>query len=125
MAEEDLEYLSENYVPKAEGGLGIQNLLVYNISCLLRYAIDWIAGTLFYITRNIENSLQDKWSLAAMLHSDSYQLLQDNRQHTLFRDTVVAWRTVKRKQGLTPTISQYTPIQQNLNFPPGSEHQGY
>lgn len=37
------------YLSKAEGGLGIPNLQVYNIAYLLRYAMDWLTDALSYI----------------------------------------------------------------------------
>lgn len=117
--------LQKLYLDKHEGGLGPPNIRVYNIACMLRYALDWIMGGSCFTNREIEHSPYSDWSLSAILNSDFYRPLPGMRQHALFRDTMVAWWTIHRKQGVVPTLTRHTPIQRNPNFAQGVDHTTY
>lgn len=44
-------------IPKCEGGLGLPNIRLYNMACLLRYAIDWISLSLQYTNVHLEEAI--------------------------------------------------------------------
>lgn len=91
-------WMGKLFLPKEEEGLGLPKLKVYNLACLMRYTIDWVLVTSVYVNRELEESINPSRSLIAMFHSHFCRLPQDIRNHTLFRDTIIAWRAIQRKQ---------------------------
>lgn len=74
------------HLPGTAGGIGMPHLRFYNIACMLRYAIDWIKSDAGYANRELEDSLNDKWSVDAILHSHFYSLPPRNKtEHTVPR----------------------------------------
>lgn len=62
-------------------------------------------------------------TLNSLLHSDLCRLPKDIRTHSLYRDTVVAWRQYRRK--LNQPIAPHTSIYGDPNFYQSREHGMY
>lgn len=110
---------------KTRRGVGLPNLRLYNLSCLLRQGIDWLLHRSSYSNYTLEATWVSPLNLSAVLHSPLKALPSHLRNNSLFRDTVIAWREVCRLIGAPSTISNHLPIQGNPMFPPGLENEAY
>lgn len=112
--------LTKLWMHKKEGGINLLNLHLYNLTCLLRHASDWITGQGKYTNTNIEQVMSAPWDLKALLHVPPKQLPLEIKNNLLIRDTVVAWQTTRQKEGRSISMSRYSPIQNNPQFIPGT-----
>lgn len=112
-------------LPRAEGGLNIPNLKCYNLACLLRHAMDWLTHKSNYSNGELEDGMVSPWTLANILHTPLKCLPPHVRTNMLFRDTIIAWRDIRKQQNKPPTLSRMTGIQGSPHFPQGIQHQGY
>lgn len=65
------------------------------------------------------------YSLIGILHSNPNHLPCHLKTSILFRDTVIAWREVRKLLGLPSSISKYLTIQGNPMFIPSTLHNAY
>lgn len=109
------------YLTKCEGVLGMSNIKVYSLPCLLRYAMGWIRESLKYTNRTLKPSHLGHWSLQFILHSNLYQLLENIRNHSQYGDTILFQRIKRRKLGQPAHLCIYSTIYnskipKNMNF---------
>lgn len=103
---------------KPEGGLNFPNIRGYNLACLLRHALDWYHGTNCFSNWALEASLAHPWSLLALLHTKVSSLPKDVKWSLTLRDTVIAWREVRKIYGLPVLVSKYMPLWGHPQSPP-------
>lgn len=96
-------------LPKCEGGAGLPNIRFYNLSCLLRQGIVWLSKKSRYSNFMLEGALVFPFNLHAVLHSRLRALPQPLRSNLLIKDTVIAWREIRKILGLPSTISKHLP----------------
>lgn len=110
------------YLPKCEWGLGMPNVRVYNMSCLLRYAMNWLSDSSKYSNNCLESGNLGKWTLINLLHSNLYHLPPTMRTHSLYQDTMGTWRQLRRKLGQPLQVSAFLDIHTDPNFPQSREY---
>lgn len=107
------------YLPRGEGGINLPNVRFYNLSCLFRIALDWVSQSSHYPNHELESQMSDPFSLKALLHT-KWKAMPPHLQHNiLLRDTVIAWREVRKQLWLPLSISKFSPIVGNTDFTPG------
>lgn len=113
------------YLPRREGGISLPNVRIYNLACLLRISLDWVAQTSRYSNFYLETAMVYPYSLVALLHCKWKSIPPPLQHNLLLRDTAIAWREIRKSLKLSPFISRHLPIQGNPCFPPGLERQPY
>lgn len=93
---------TENSVGKivsaeVEEEVNFQNVRGYNLSCLLRHVLDWIAGASRYSNTELEQAAVQPWALSAILNCKVSQLPGHSKANVLYRDTVLAWSEVHKR----------------------------
>lgn len=63
--------------------------------------------------------------LAALLHRSLQKLPAPIKHNLLFRDTIVAWREIRKKLGISPHISNHLPIFGNPLFTPSLQYEPF
>lgn len=84
--------------------------------------MDWIMGASTYSNYALEAAMVSHWNLAVLLHAPLSTLQTSLKENILIRDTIFAWREVRKKLHLPVTLSQYTPFMNNPNFPHGQDY---
>lgn len=87
---------------------------------MLRHSLDWIADQSRYTNTALEQDMTYLWNLKALLHTPPKRLPLTLKHNIIVRDTVVAWQAVRRRVGLSVSMSRYSPILQNPDFPQGN-----
>lgn len=111
--------LTKLWLHKKERGINLPNLRLYNLTCLSRHSAEWIRGQNRYTNTTLEQEMASPWDLKAMLHVPPKLLPTTLKNNLLVRDTVVAWQIIRRKEGLSVSLSRHSPIQNNPQFIPG------
>lgn len=112
-------------LPKEEGGMNLPSIKLYNNACLLRHSCDWILGKLKYSNFHLEQASAQPQNLTALLHVPPTKLPETIKHHILFRDSINAWRDVRKVLRLPSSHSFYTPLSKNPNFHPSSLHEAF
>ncbi|PIO40484.1 hypothetical protein AB205_0190240 [Aquarana catesbeiana] len=112
-------------LPKSEGGAGLPNMRFYNLACLLRQGLDWLTGGSKYSNFTLEDAMAYPYDLSAILHSNPNTLPPHLKSSVLLRDTVIAWREVRKLLKLPSNISRYLKIQGNPMFLPSTLHKAF
>lgn len=101
------------------------NINCYSLACLLRHACGQLSDSFRYSKMALEQAAAQPWSLTAFLHTDICKLPQQLKNSLIYRDTVIAWREVRRKLELSPRLFNFTLISHNPMFPQGSHHEPF
>lgn len=113
--------LSKLHPPKGKGGANLHDIRMYNLTCLLRYGLDWVSQSSIYANYTLESSLASPYHLSGILHSKIQPLPKDLQNNILIRDTVIAWWEIRKKLHLPPT--SLDPRQSHVSS--SNEIQGY
>lgn len=117
--------LTKLFLPGSEAGTNLPNIRVYNLACLLTTGMYCILQSSRYSNHGLELNMVRPFNLAALLHSSLQKIPRHIKQNLLFRDTIVAWREVRRKLGLSPFVSKFLRIQGNPMFPPRLQYEPF
>lgn len=117
--------LNKLYLPRRKGGISLPNVRTYNLACLLRTSLDWIAQSYRYSNYLMESEMAHPYSLVALLHCKWKSIPPPYQQNLLLRDTAVAWREARKILKLSPFMSRHLPIQGNPSFSPGLEYKPF
>lgn len=97
-------------LPRDERGINLPNLRGYNISCLFRHVLDWLHGENYFSNWDLETELAHPWPLVSLLHT-RYSNLPTQIKHSItLRDTIAAWKEVRKVHGLPFILSKYMPL---------------
>lgn len=91
---------------KMEGGVGFPDIRLYNLASLMRHALDWLQGTSKFSVLKIEQELAKPWNLNALLHTKYSKLPSILKHSILLRDTIAAWKAVRKHYTLPTMISK-------------------
>lgn len=105
------------YLPRREGGISLPNVRTYNLACLLRISLDWVAQTSRYSNFPLETEMVHPYSLVALLHCKWKSIPLPLQHNLLLQDTAIAWREIRKSLKLSPFISSHLPKQGNPCFP--------
>lgn len=72
----------------------------------------------------LETQLAAPYDLPAFLHCKLWSTPSHLCHNLLSRDTMIAWREVRRKLNLSPCVSQHLPIHENPSFSSTTSHSG-
>lgn len=93
-----------------EGGVNFPNIRGYNLACLFRHALDWVHEVNCYSNWDLESSLAAPWSLLSLLHTGVASLPTGIKGSLTLRDTIIAWREVRKLHNLPLLISKHMPL---------------
>lgn len=82
------------YLPKRKGEVGLLDLRIYTLSCLLRQGLDWLSNGLIYSNYILEATHVSPYSQFVVLHSTLRAWPTHLRSILLIRDTMIAWREI-------------------------------
>ena len=116
--------LSLLYLPYDRGGLKCPNLLWYYWATQLRTIMFYYTeeGSPFWT--NME-SCSLKLPMPTYLYSNSCNHLRKSTSNPIVKNMIKIWHDVKKYFGGTSSISQFSPIWGNNNFPPGRADGGF
>lgn len=95
---------------KEEGGINFPNLSGYNLSCLLRHVLDWLRQASCFSNWELESELAAPWPLISLIHTGFPELPTHVKHSVTLRDTIVAWKEVRKAFGLPFLLSKYMPL---------------
>lgn len=113
------------WLPKAQGGINLPNIRLYNIICLFRHSMDWVMDTSTFSNLSVEKAMAHPLDLSTLLHVPSSRLPRGLKNNVILKDTIVAWQSVRRELKLPITISAHLLILGNPQFPQGGLQQVY
>lgn len=117
--------LSKWYLPKSEGGASLPFIWLYHLSCLLHIGLDWIVQVSKFINFGMESAMAQPYELSSLLHSN-LKLLPPNLQYSLLiQDTVITWRDIRKRLGVSLHILSCLPIYGNPMFPQATHHKAF
>ncbi|XP_044131118.1 uncharacterized protein LOC122924254 [Bufo gargarizans] len=106
-----------------QGGIAFPDIRRYNLACMARYICDWINGSGFYSALPLEKEFCAPWSLVALLHARLPAIPRWIKKSLLFKDTIAAWRILRKKYWLSYRISKHLPLWNNPEFIQGNKNQ--
>lgn len=103
--------LQKWYLPKREGRANLPKIRIYNLSCLLRGGVrlDWTRAS-GYSNYDLKSLMVAPCGLSALLHCRIRSLPPLLKCNLLIRDTLLGWREIRKKLGLSPLLFQHLPI---------------
>lgn len=105
-------------LPEDMGGLGLPDIRRYQLAAHLRYITTWISEDPTSLWLDIE-SFQSQVPLQNLLFIKKMKTVRVACTNPITVNSVKAWQSFRRFEGKSCLTSLYTPICNNLDFPPG------
>ncbi|CAM4619295.1 unnamed protein product [Leuciscus chuanchicus] len=116
--------MSKLQLPSHKGGLDVPNIRLYQLACQLRFVADWLKNDPGSIWLDLEasQSLCPLQNLLFVVNPKKLKVLYDS---PIVRNTLKAWAQSRKLEGRFNLSSALTPIQNNPDFPPGTDDSGF
>lgn len=108
-------------LPMSHFGIKFPDVRKYNLASIFRHIRDWLFGTSYYTNLELEQSAVAPWSLSGILHTPLGQLPPYIKKNVLLRDTIIAWRELRKLYRIPGTVSPLMPIRSSPVFPVGQQ----
>uniref|UniRef100_A0A3Q1BKU0 Reverse transcriptase domain-containing protein n=1 Tax=Amphiprion ocellaris TaxID=80972 RepID=A0A3Q1BKU0_AMPOC len=108
-----------------DGGLSLPNIKYYQLACLGRYLWEWFRNDPRSTWLSIEATPLDPIPLRNILYTSKKWVANRVRANLLLQNTLKVWRIFNKIGSQEDSLSLFTPIHLNPDFPPGLEDSAF